>query len=181
VFSGPFPRFPVNSGNRTHFVHFRISGISNPDLKNPVFTETLCAESTRGFQDFGDLEISGTLLHNCQNFRKISEKPKFRFDTFTFFFGCFSCFRVQRCEKWKKPKPQNDTLGLYFFWKFFEGVFGVFRTFNLESGVKFRKKGVFDVFEKKALSNHRLSLPTFTWGENLNIGHKKRILFQFSF
>jgi hypothetical protein len=87
----------------------------------------------------------------------------------------FPCTALRK--NWKTPKPKMTLLNLYTFPEIFEGVFRVFRTFNLESG---KISGRFRRFWKKAhffsaLSHHG----PHTWGENLNIGHKKRILFRF--
>jgi hypothetical protein len=122
-----------------------------------------------GFRVSGDL---GDTFTNWQNFR-ISEKPEIWVDTLHFFFRCFSCFQCTALRKKWNPKTKMTLLGIVPFPQIFR-VFRGFQDFQLRIG-KISEKGVFSTFwKKKHFSNHQLSLrSTFTWGENLNIGHKK--------
>jgi hypothetical protein len=146
-FQGPISRFQnpeFKSG--THFVHFRNFGDFKSRPWNPVFQTAL--QQSRGIRKFrgfrGFREISGTLYTiDKKNFGNGNSRL-----TLLHFFFCFRVSSVQRCEK---RKPQMTLWGCAFFPKF-SRVFSGFQDFQLRIRVKFRKKGVFDVFGK-ALSN----------------------------
>jgi hypothetical protein len=94
-------------------------------------------------------------------------------------FGCFIENRGGDCriEKVSKMKIPCTPCTLF---KFRGGIFGVFRTFNLESG-KISEKGVFDVFWKNF---HFCVLPAGgrrpLWGENLNFAFFRKVRNTFS-
>jgi hypothetical protein len=127
VFSGTdFPDFRNSNSNQGHicaFQNFRDFG--NPDLKPCFHRNRSAAGILRDFGNSGDFrrfrEISG-LLHNWQNFRKISEKPEIQIWHFALFFSGarVSVYSVAKSEK---PKPKMTLWNLCHFSEIFPGCF----------------------------------------------------------
>jgi hypothetical protein len=162
VFSGDwFPWFPEIRESGNSGTHLCTSGISwdfgkSLDLEKPCFTETAW-QGTPGdlgkSGDFGISEIRGH-FYKLWKFPKIWKPEIPEFDTFALFFFALFVFPVQRCEKVKLLKPQNDT-----FWGipqytfspeiFSRGVFRGFRYFQLRIRGKISVRR-FRRFEKKS-------------------------------